>query len=61
MTKCARCKNGIFCNTWGDYKCTVTNAYICKEVNACEDFKLRTKADKVTTCQCEDCLSQGAE
>ena len=53
---CKECRNGIFCPTWGEYKCKAYMKRIYREVTACDAYSKRPKDFKETPCQCEDCL-----
>lgn len=57
-TLCPTCTSSIFCNTWGQFKCTAKERYITgyKTMTVCGDYKKRPKHWKESPCRCEDCL-----
>jgi hypothetical protein len=55
-TICNTCNNSIWCDTWGEFKCTAKKRYIYSEVAECEDYTKMAKNTKQQFCQCEDCL-----
>lgn len=55
---CPTCANAIFCDTWGQFKCTVKERRITgyKTMTVCGDYKKRPKDFKEPLCHCEDCM-----
>ena len=53
---CKTCKYGLFCPTWGEYKCTKKESWFSRD--SCEDFKARSKDEEMPKCQCNDCLER---
>ena len=55
---CPKCVNAIFCNTWGEWKCTAQGRriYGYKTMTECKFYKKRGKDFKESPCRCEDCL-----
>ena len=56
---CRKCKHGIFCPTWGMWKCVEKIRWIFPHesfVN-CEQFVAKGANDIEKECQCDDCLA----
>lgn len=55
---CSTCVNSIWCDTWGEWKCTVRKRrfYGSNIPDECKSYKKRGKDFKERPCQCEDCL-----
>ena len=62
LNLCPNCTSAIFCDTWGQFKCTAKKRYISnyRVVLQCESYKKRPKDYKDRKCQCEDCLKNAA-
>ena len=60
---CPTCNNGIFCDTWAEWKCLKLKKRVYKlsERTECKYYKKRSKSAKEPQCQCEDCLRVGQE
>ena len=63
---CMDCENAIWCETWGEFKCTAKVRRIYEpenEARGCEDFKKEhhSKYFEKPKCQCETCLSRSGE
>ncbi len=63
---CIDCEHSIYCDTWGEYKCTVKVMRIYEPENEairCKDFKRAPRKDalgdkKKPKCQCKHCQSR---
>lgn len=55
-TLCSTCVYSIWCPTWCEWKCKVTERRIYDPIIQCSDYKKRNKDFKDPKCQCEDCL-----
>ena len=54
---CSKCTYGIFCDTWGEWKCTKSYKQISDPVMLdCKEFKKRT--GPMPDCQCETCMAR---
>ena len=63
---CMDCKNSIFCNTFGEFKCTVKQRRIYEPENDardCPDFEKerRGKNEEEPKCHCKHCMSRSGE
>ena len=61
--KCSNCKNGVWCPTWGEWKCLVLlrrNAYEPDGWSSCEHYAKKTAIEE-PKCHCDDCMSQVPE
>lgn len=56
---CDKCKNGIWCPTWAEWKCTVKAMRMTKPIMACDQFKRRPEDEDEPKCQCRECLERG--
>lgn len=55
---CSSCSNSIWCDTWGEYRCSVLEKriYNYKELTKCDNYVKRSKDWKEPRCQCRSCL-----
>lgn len=62
---CSTCKHGIFCPTWGEWKCTFDSRRFIK-LEDYEDFKCpnhsacSAKEALKRECHCDDCQKNSA-
>lgn len=58
VKKCDTCANSIYCNTFGEIKCTALKMriYDFEAVAGCKYYAKRGKDFKEPKCQCEECL-----
>lgn len=58
MSQCETCKNGIFCPTWGDYKCAALHISHTSAMldEPCSSY-VKTDYSKTATpdCHCKTC------
>lgn len=61
IEKCLTCNNGIWCDTWAEWKCTKKQkrVYDQNERVDCTDYDKRSRGAVAAQCQCEDCLKRG--
>lgn len=59
--KCPTCDNGIWCDTWAEWKCLrhKKRVYDKNERVDCQYYQKRSKGAVAEQCQCEDCLKMG--
>ena len=60
---CKNCEHGIFCNSWGEYKCVVLIRRIYKpdeEALGCVYYKKKSRKvlQDDPKCRCEHCQSR---
>ena len=55
---CPNCVYGIYCPTWGEWKCRALERriYNYASLTDCNFYKKRGKGFEEPRCQCEDCL-----
>lgn len=55
---CTNCKNAIFCEAWGEYKCTLfeKRIYNAGDKTPCQHYKTGNPLSK--ECHCEDCMNE---
>lgn len=55
---CPTCSSAIFCETYGEYKCTEKKRriYGVAQMTECKEYKKRPAGWKEMPCRCEDCL-----
>lgn len=60
MANCVSCNHSMFCDTWGEYICSMRGSYISNpKETVCEIYKPITE-DRPKH-QCEDCLNREKE
>lgn len=60
-TLCASCSSSIWCDTWGEFKCSVKERHITGPKTVCASYTKRPKNWKEMPCRCEDCLKNMEE
>lgn len=53
---CGSCSSGIWCGTWGQWKCSMKKRRIYETLTKCDSFAKKPKNWKEMRCQCKDCL-----
>lgn len=65
MSQCETCKNGIFCPTWGDYKCAALHISHTSAMldEPCEHYTktVYLKDADEPQCHCDDCNNHISE
>ena len=64
MLQCETCKHGIFCPTWGDYKCAALHLSHTSAMldEPCEHYtKTIYPNEKQPKCRCNDCETRDKE
>lgn len=56
---CDKCKHGIWCPTWAEWKCVKTSMRIYSIKTNCADYEPRPKDEDEPKCQCHECLERG--
>lgn len=56
---CSKCTHGVFCDSWGEWKCNKLHKRIYDPVMLdCRDFEKRKKDEPMPDCQCETCMTE---
>lgn len=59
MPTCKDCEHSIFCDSWGEWKCTKYSIKVYSVLTSCPGFEKRTT--KMKPCHCEACLEKGED
>ena len=57
-TLCAKCGNGVFCPSWGEWKCLAYERRMYYPVVDCSLYEQDTR-EKKPDCGCETCVEHG--
>lgn len=56
---CEKCKHGIFCPTWGMWKCVAKIRWVFPHEASikCAEYAAKGPNDEEKKCQCDECLT----
>lgn len=57
---CKDCAHSLFCETWGEFKCTKREIRMYNPINVCEDY-IEDPNKEEKSCCCEICEERGVE
>lgn len=56
---CVDCSNGIYCPSWGEYKCSVKQMRMPFGMKACDHYNQQKKGMEERKCHCITCMAEG--